>query len=263
MALTSTILDQPNGFGLSINGNATFIKNEVSGLLGPIFTGDLNGQGLSGVQVQAITNGYPINAFFVQRFQGIDPTTGQASYADQGRAQYVGNPNPRAILGGGFAARYKKLSLTANVTGVSGVEVYNNTFNSVVNVSQIRTGKNIALANFEAPVKEALSNPVAPSSRFIEDASYLKLSNLTLSYSIGDLSRVFKGANVYVTGQNLLVLTDYNGFDPEVNTNKASSTVPSNAGTGAPPSSGVPSVGIDYIGYPPARTFTIGLSVSL
>ncbi|QDA62419.1 SusC/RagA family TonB-linked outer membrane protein [Hymenobacter jejuensis] len=263
LGLTSTILDQPDGFGLSINGNATFIKNRVSDLLGPIFTGDLNGQGLSGVQVQAITNGYPINAFFVQQFEGIDPTTGQASYADQGRTRYVGNPNPRALLGGGVTARYKKLALVANVTGVSGVDVYNNTFNSVVNVSQIRTGKNIALANFEAPVKEALSNPVAPSSRFIEDASYLKLSNLTLSYSVGDLSKVFKGTNVYITGQNLFVITNYNGFDPEVNTNKGSSTGPSNSATGAPPSSSVPSVGIDYIGYPPARTFTIGLSVSL
>ena len=263
LALNSTFIDQPEGFGLSINGNATFIRNEVSGLSGPIFTGELNGQGLSGVQVQTIANGFPINAFFTQRFEGIEPTTGQSIYADRGLSQYVGNPNPRAILGGGINARYKKLSLVANVNGVSGVDVYNNTFTSVVNVSQIRTGRNIALVNFEAPVKEALSNAVAPSSRFIVDASYLKLSNLTLSYGIGDLGKVFKGANVYLTGQNLFVITKYDGFDPEVNTNKSVSSSNLSANSGAQPSNGVPSVGIDYIGFPPARTFTLGVNVSL
>jgi iron complex outermembrane receptor protein len=266
LALGSTILDQPDGFGLSINANATFIRNEVSGLAGAISTGELNGAGLSGARVQVIQNGLPINAFYTAQFEGIDPATGQSIYTevDGSRAlSYVGNPNPRTLLGGGLTARYKKLSLVANVTGALGVDIYNNTFNSVVNVNQIQGGRNIAVANFEAPVREALSNPPAPSSRFIEDGSYLKMSNMTLSYSVGDLGKVFKGVSVYATGQNLFVITDYTGFDPEVNTNKSVSPSAPNPGTGAQSTSGIPSVGIDYIGYPSARTFTFGVNVSL
>ena len=60
---------------------------------------------------------------------------------------------------------------------------------------------------------------------------------------------MFKGASIYAIGQNLLLITNYSGFDPEINTNKAVN--------------GVPSVGIDYTGYPSARTFTFGINFSL
>jgi len=48
----------------------------------------------------------------------------------------------------------------------------------------------------------------------------VKLSNLTLSYALGDFGKVFKGASIYAIGQNLFVITNYQGFDPEVNTNE-------------------------------------------
>jgi iron complex outermembrane receptor protein len=119
----------------------------------------------------------------------------------------------------------------------------------VLNVSQIQSGKNIAQAFFDSPVKEALSNRLAPSSRFLESGNFVKLSNVTLSYALGDIGKVFKGASVYAIGQNLFVITNYQGFDPEINTNKSVN--------------GVPSAGIDYTGYPSARTFTFGFNFSL
>ena len=71
-----------------------------------------------------------------------------------------------------------------------------------------------------------------------------------LAYGLGDFGTVFKGARIYVTGQNLFVITKYDGFDPEVNTIKREGNQ-------------VPSAGIDYLPYPSARTFTFGLNFSL
>lgn len=235
-------------FGVSLTANATFIRNNVSGLTAPIFTGALNGQGLTGVTVERIQSGYPINSFFTQQFQGIDET-GQASYADLGAPRYLGNPNPTTLAGLSTTFRFQKLSLTTNFNGVFGNLIYNNTLNSVLNVSQIQGGKNIALSNYQDPSKEALSNRLAPSSRFLESGNYVKLTNATLSYALGDFGKVFKGASIYAIGQNLFVLTKYSGFDPEINTNKSVN--------------GVPSAGIDYTGYPTARTFTFGINFSL
>jgi hypothetical protein len=98
-------------------------------------------------------------------------------------------------------------------------------------------------------VKESLANAVTPSTRYLESGNFVKLSNVTLSYALGDIGKVFKGASIYAIGQNLFVITKYRGFDPEVNTNKAVGVVPS--------------AGIDYTGYPSARTFTFGINFSL
>ena len=237
-------------FGVNISANATFIRNNVSGLPAPIATGALNGQGLSGVTVESIQNGYPINSFFTRQYQGLDPTTGQAAYGENGSPTfYVGQPNPRTLLGLTTAFRFQKLSLSANFNGVFGNQIYNNTLNSVLNVGQILTGKNIALSNFEAPIKESTTNPLTASSRFIESGNYVKLNNVTLSYAFGDFGRYFKGASIYAIAQNLFVITNYTGFDPEVNTSKPVGTVPS--------------AGIDYTGYPTARVFTFGVNFSL
>ena len=247
-SLTSRIIDNDR-FGLIFNANATFIRNNVSGLPGVIQTGQLNGQGLSGVNAEVIQSGHPINAFYLQDFIAIDPATGQASYVDNGRLQFVGDPNPKTLFGASLTARYRKLSLIANATGVSGNLIYNNTLNSIGNVGQIGAAKNIALSNFESPVVESLSNRLTASSRFLEKGDYLKLSNLTLSYAFGDVGKVFKGASIYAIGQNLFVITKYTGPDPEVNTNKSVN--------------GVPSAGIDYAGFPSTRIFTFGVNFSL
>ncbi|MEO6915347.1 MAG: hypothetical protein ABI151_06500, partial [Chitinophagaceae bacterium] len=92
-------------------------------------------------------------------------------------------------------------------------------------------------------------NRLTASSRYIEKGDYLKLSNATITYNIGDVAKVFKGATAFVTAQNLFVITKYTGFDPEVNVNKSVSDVPS--------------LGIDYTAYPSARTFLFGINFSL
>lgn len=230
--------------------NAAFLKNEVSGLSGSIPTGFLNGQGVTNTQVQLIQNGLPMNAFVTREFLGMDKNTGQAIYTDEGNTfLYVGNPNPKMLLGISTTLAYKKFSLVANMTGAFGHSLYNNTLNNVINVGSIHRGRNIALSVFQDPVKESYTNPVTASSRFIEKGNYLKMTNIMLSYAIGDIARTLKTANVFVTAQNVFVLTNYSGFDPEVNTDKNNN--------------GVPSLGIEYIPYPSARTITVGVNFTL
>jgi TonB-dependent starch-binding outer membrane protein SusC len=248
-AINANIINQKNltwDFGV----NASFNTNKVDGLAAPIFTGELNGQGVSGTLVQTIQNGLPINAFYTRKFLGMDKTTGLATYEDDGNTfYYVGNPNPKTVLGISTTLRYSKLSLTANLNGAFGQSIYNNTLNNTINVGNINGGRNIAVSVFKDPVKESFANPVTASSRFIEKGNYLKLANLSLSYALGNLGKTFKGANLFVTGQNLFVITDFSGFDPEVNVNKGANFVPS--------------VGFEYQPYPSARTISFGLNFSL
>ena len=84
------------------------------------------------------------------------------------------------------------------------------------------------------------------SSWFIEDGSYIKLKSITLGYNFQNPFKGVSKLNVYVTGQNLYTITDYTGFDPEVN---------AFAGT-----NGV--LGIDYGTYPQIKTFVVGLKAN-
>ncbi len=236
--------------------NATFLKNNVSELLTPagadiiIPTGTLSGQGSTGATVQQIRNGIPINGFVTREFLGFDKATGQANYTEDGNVfYYLGNPNPTTLLGLSTTFRYQKLTLTVNMNGAFGHKIYNETLNNIINVGSIKRGRNIALSVYENPVKESFANRVTNSSRFLEKGNYLKMTNATFSYNIGTLGKTFSGVNLYVTGQNLFVITKFSGFDPEVNVDKNVN--------------GVPSVGIEYAPYPSARTITLGVNFSL
>ena len=237
-------------FGWDFGVNASFIKNQMKDLSAPIYTGTLNGQGITGTLVQTLQNGLPINAFWTRQFEGMDKATGLAIYTDEGNVFYnVGNPNPSTLLGISTSVRYKKLNLAVNMNGAMGQDIYNNTLNNVINVGSINGGRNIAVSVFKDPVKESFANPVTASSRFIENGSYLKMSNATLSYALGNLGKSIKNASMFITGQNLFVITNFSGFDPEVNVDKGTNFVPS--------------VGIEYQPYPTPRTFTIGVNFSL
>ena len=70
------------------------------------------------------------------------------------------------------------------------------------------------------------------------------MTNFSVSYNVGDVGFV-KNIRISLTGQNLFVITNYSGFDPEVNTDKSRDDVPS--------------FGIEYTTYPTPRTFMLGL----
>ncbi|NQX52549.1 SusC/RagA family TonB-linked outer membrane protein [Pedobacter panaciterrae] len=247
LTLNGSIIDKEN-ISWSLGGNATFIKNKVQDVTGIINTGSLNGQGLSDVTLEVIQNGLPLFAMVTRRYEGLDEN-GFSKYTDDGFTYYyVGNPNPSVILGISTDFRYKKLSLGLNFNGSLGQDVYNNTANSVLPITNLGT-RNVASALLNSGIQESLANPISASSRYIEKGDYLKLANATISYNIGNIGKAIKGLNIYVNGQNLFVLTNYSGFDPEVNVDKSIN--------------GVPSAGIEYVPYPSARTFNFGVNFSL
>ena len=230
---------------------ASFLQNKVTSYKGPtVLTGALHGQGTTGASVQRLTQGQPLNAFYVREFLGLDKTSGNSNYTDNGNTMYyIGNPNPNTLLGIATDVTYKKLTLTVNMNGAFGHKIYNNTLMSVLPISNLQGGRNIAASLVGGSVKESLSNGLTSSSRFLESGSYLKMANATLNYNIGTLGKVIKGANIFLTGQNLFIITKFKGFDPEVNTDKNIA--------------GVPSFGIEYTPYPSARSFMFGINFSL
>ena len=249
LSLNGVIVENDN-FKWDLGGNATFVKNRVENLgeSETIRTGSLNGQGLSDVTVQVIRNDYPLFSFFTREYLGLDEE-GFSKYTDDGYGFYkTGNPNPRVLLGLSTGVDYKRVSFTANLNGVIGQDIYNNTANAVLPISNLGS-RNIAAELINQGIKESPANFIAASSRYIENGSYLKLTNATFSYRIGNVGSSIKNLGVYVNGQNLFVITKYKGFDPEVNVNKSVNSVPS--------------AGIDNVTYPTARTFNIGVNFSL
>jgi iron complex outermembrane receptor protein len=234
----------------NVSANITFVKNkfEAPALSSiPFFknTGALNGQGTSQAYAEVIAHGQPIDVFYLREFKGFDKSTGQAIYG--ANPVFSGDPNPNTFLGFSTDVTWKKFNLGLNFHGNFGNLIYNNTDMSVLNISNIQGGRNIGsqlVGNGENK-----TNPITPSTRFLEKGDFVKLGNATISYKIGNLGKFVKNANVYISGSNLFVISKYKGFDPEVNVDKSLN--------------GIPSLGIDYIGYPTSRTFIFGLNFSL
>lgn len=229
---------------------ATFLDNNLTNFGAQIIeTGSLSGQGLSGATAQRLVNNQPLNVYYLRVWEGIDKTTGQSIYRDGGNTRYyVGSPNPDIILGLSTDFTYKKWSAYVNMNGAFGHYIYNNTANSVTPLSNLPT-RNISKNLIGGDVLESTSNPLAPSTRYMEKGDYMKLANATISYNMGSIGKTFRNVTFSLTGQNLFVITDYSGFDPEVNTDKSVG--------------GVPSFGIEYTPYPTARTILFGVNFTL
>lgn len=233
----------------NFNVNATFLRNTVEGLSGFYETGDLRGQGFSDVRAQRLIAGQPLNVWYLRRFEGIDKSSGQSVYTDEGNTLfYSGSPNPKMLLGLSTDFSYKKFTAIINMNGTLGHYLFNNTAASVLGIGNLGT-RNVAKDIIGTDVKESISNAPAPSTRNLEKGNYLKLANASIFYRLGNIGKIFRNASISLTGQNLFVITNYTGFDPEVNTD---------AGFG-----GIPSLGVEYIPYPSARTILLGVNFSL
>ena len=246
ISLDAAIIDQADlkwDFGF----NAAFINNELQNYTGSNLPyGEVFGQGSSNATIHRLSSNQPLNAFYLSHFEGIDDN-GQSIYSNGGAKDYQGDPNPSALLGIYTSVTKDQLSLSLNFNGAMGFDIYNNTKMSVIPISNLGT-RNIDASLLNGSVQEATSNAIATSDRYLEDGSYLKLANATLSYNLGNLGNEIKNARIYLSGTNLLVFTGYSGFDPEVNTVNERS--------------GLPSAGIEYIPYPTARTIMLGANFS-
>jgi TonB-linked SusC/RagA family outer membrane protein len=248
LSLTGIIVSSKD-FTWTVNGNMEYVRNKfIYSTLGtsPLFlTGGINGQGVSSAFAQAIANNQPIDVFYLRTFTGFDKA-GIATVASQA-SSYVGDPNPHYVVGFGMDFSYKKWSLSMNSHGTFGNQIFNNTLLSVTNLGNISNGKNIAQTLIGT--QESLANPVSASTRFLYSGSYMKLGNATIAYNLGGVGNIIKSSRIYVTGYNLFEITKYPGFDAEVNQDHNNS--------------GIPSLGMDYIGYPTPRSVTVGVTFSL
>lgn len=238
-------------FKLSAGFNIAYNKNIIKNFYAPgtknalqILTGAITGQGVSNTFGQIITNNQPADEFYLKPFGGFDASGNQIVGANP---QFAGDPNPHVIYGAYVDLTYKKFNVSINGSGAGGYVIYNNTATTITNIAGIVGGRNIDKNAYNS--KEGTSSGVAASTRFLESGNYFKLRNATIRYTIGDIAKYVKNADVFVSGTNLFVLTKFSGFDPEVNVDKSSN--------------GYPSTSIEYVPYPTPRIISFGVNFSL
>ena len=206
------------------------------------------------------TPGRSLGGFWGYVAEGVDSETGEMIYKDvngdgivsASDRTYIGDPNPDFTFGMTNTFSWKGLNLSILLQGSYGNDIYN--------VSRMETegmydGKNQStktLARWRVPgqvTKVPKANwDIRNSSYFVEDGSYLRVKDVSLSYDIPrkyiqklGLTRLMP----YVSASNLLTFTNYSGMDPEVNQYGDSGSVQ----------------GIDWGTYPLNRSFVFGLKV--
>ncbi|EAQ38184.1 TonB dependent/ligand-gated channel [Dokdonia sp. MED134] len=246
-------------FGFGASFNIAYNKNEVQDTPLSIPTGAIRGNGLTGAFAQQLEAGQPLFSFFMAEFTGFDGD-GNPTYTDF-NGDGVGDPDsdkffvgenavPQVTSGLSLNARYKNFDLATYFIGQFGFSVYNATANAFFNKSALSIGGNVT-----QNVVTSNENPnatVAVSTRFLEKGDFIRMQTASLGYN-WPLSGegMFDSLRLSLTGQNLFLITDYSGLDPETSQN-----------TGSLNASALPTAGIDYGSYPRARTFTLGVNAT-
>ncbi|PPL00544.1 TonB-linked outer membrane protein, SusC/RagA family [Parapedobacter indicus] len=166
----------------------------------------------------------------------------------------VGDPNPDFFGGFTNTFSYRGLELNVFLQYSYGNDIFN--YNAM-ELELPSGGQNVyqGLVDRWTPQHPDAKYPKATTNRsavfsnvFIEDASYLKIKTITMSYTFSNLKlKYLNRAKVYVTGQNLFAFTNYKGYDPEVSYRGASNL----------------EIGEDFGGYPMAKTFLLGVQIDL
>jgi TonB-linked SusC/RagA family outer membrane protein len=167
----------------------------------------------------------------------------------------IGDPNPDFYGGIHTALIYKNIELAALFTYAYGNDIFNYTRQKTEAMDQFYN-QTVATGNRWTEVNGSDDMPRASygdptgnavfSDRWIEDGSYFRLKDLTISYTIPGGAKQYQDINIYVTASNLLTFTNYTGYDPE------------NYYENSPYQ-----MGIDYGNIPQIRTVLIGLKLSL
>lgn len=168
----------------------------------------------------------------------------------------LGSPHPDLIYGLSSRFKYRNFDLNIAIQGELGKDLFNTNLyyhatsffrgaNNIADVSDRWTPSN---PNPNAKYPKATSSlNVQWSNRFVEDASYLRLKNVQLSYTVPSEILPIRSARIFVSGQNLLTITNYSWYDPDVNAFE----------------SGDLRLGVDSNTFPVSRTFTFGVNIGL
>ena len=245
--LTGKIIDKTD-FTWESNFNISFNRNKVLSLSNEQFTGNniqiapLQGTVSLGKFAQLILPGQPLGTFWGPQFTGIN--AGKETFKSSPDT-IIGCAQPKFIYGFVNTFKYKQWSLNFLFRGSVGNDVFNLTAANMSYLSNL-PGRNV----FSSAVTSGLDRTAGKtySSRWIENGSFLRLDNLTLGYTVNVKGTFISAANVFLSGQNLLLITKYSGLDPEVNAEVSR--------TGTAP------LGIDYLGYPRGRTMSLGFNMT-
>ncbi|MBW2936859.1 SusC/RagA family TonB-linked outer membrane protein [Aureisphaera sp. CAU 1614] len=228
--------------------NVAYNKNMVEELQGEFNAGTIRGQGLSLAFAQKLQAGQPLFSYFLREFEGFDPATGQPIQTD---VQEFVDKSALPDLTGGFSTSFSYKNWTASTyfAGQFGHYIYNNTANAFFTAGAFRGGRNVPLDVLTTG--ESFDAAADVSTRFLESGDFIRMQNATVSYAWPlKEDAFFSNLVLSVTGQNLFVITDYTGLDPEVSSSPA----------GADLLNGLPVFGIDYASFPRPRTFTLGFN---
>lgn len=245
LALNLVAVDK-EAFSWDIGFNVAYNNNIVQNYDGLVNTGQINGQGLTGAFAQRIAEGQPLYAYFLREFGGFDDE-GITIYPNGDVQEFTGN-GPLPNLTGGLTNRFQFGNLDVNVflTGQFGHYIYSNTENAYFTAGALNNGRNVT-ANVVGNGESPLNSPDV-STRFLEKGDFVRLQNATIGYTVPMSGDVISNLRFTLTGQNLFVLTNYSGQDPEVSISKSID--------------GFPSAGIDSNAYPRARTIVFGMNAS-
>jgi TonB-linked SusC/RagA family outer membrane protein len=264
LSINTENLRPANGRGLGWTSglNLTFNRNRVISTYQnqPIITG------INGRQTTIVVTGQPLGEFYMLKFQGVDPQTGDAIYKDvdgngsidSNDKTYVGSPHPKYYGGFSNEFTYRDLSLRGFLSFSRGGKIFNMmriftddgacTWDNKTTDILKRWRKPGDVTNEPRVSYDCVSGADEISSRYLEDGSYVRLSELTLSYQLPTrwANRAYlANARVFVSGHNLKLWTKYSGYDPDVNSAGSDENV---------------ILGTDYYAYPQPRTITFGIN---
>ena len=266
----SGVLVNTDRFKWETNFNLSTLKNKVVSLSeGQEFiTGnfvDLS----NNTQLNRVVLGEPLGTLWGPQFLGTWKTSeaadaalvgaapGDAKYLRDGDGAFVntiiGNGMPTLTWGFNNSISYMNWDLNLFIRGVHGNDILNTIQGKIVGgASDVRSSTSPQLLNAWTPTNET-EIPVAGSlnftnsSRYVESGAYVRISNLSLGYTLNNIPGV-ENAKINLSAQNLLTLTDFTGYDPEV-----SSADSDGNGDGAS--------GINVGAYPNPRVFTLGIKL--
>ncbi|MEO6549313.1 MAG: TonB-dependent receptor [Ferruginibacter sp.] len=176
--------------------------------------------------------------------------------------KFLGSFVPKATYAFNLGANYKNFDISVFFQGVAGNKIYNATraitegmirfFNAGTQVLNAWTPTNTN-TNIPRAISSDPNQNARPSTRFLEDGSYLRLKNVMLGYNIPSdflQSRgrgVIKSLRVYISAQNVLTFTKYTGYDPEVGNRTPNASLTN---------------GIDFAVYPQPKGYQAGIQAS-
>lgn len=259
LSLNTFVVDRAVKWETSVN--ATYIKNTIVDLAGNDFVLTSNYSDLGGA-MSIMKPGYPLGSFYVYDWVGFNDeganlyrkADGTLTTAPTSSDLVIkGQATPKWTLGWNNTISWRGLSLNIFFNGAFGMDRLNMsrfTTASMSGVSRFITLRDAYFYGWDhvedkskakyPSVKNSDNKSYANSDFWLEDASFFKLKNITLSYMIPRYVTRFAEIHLSVSAQDLFTITKYQGMDPEVY----------NGGDG-----------LDYGAYPVPRTFTFGVKL--